>query len=109
MGWEIRRGREYFYRVTHADGKKQRRYIGSGVLGKVAAGFDALEQAERTAWAEAEQGALQRFEAAEETLATFWDRSELLVHASLLAAGYRRPHRHRWRRWNAARRILRNA
>jgi len=108
MGWETRRGQKYFYRLKHAGGKKRRHYIGAGVLGKVAAGFDAIEHAERTAWAAAEQEASQRLEEAQEALDTFWNRSALILNASLLAAGFHHPNRHRWRRWHAARRILRN-
>lgn len=57
MGWQIRRGRKYFYRsVRNSDGRVRSIYVGAGEVGEQA----AREDAERRASKRAERRARRR-------------------------------------------------
>ena len=106
MGWETRKNRRYFYRVFRNNGEKKRHYIGAGRLGSLASKLDKLRRAERAAAISAESIDRARYEEAEASCDQLWSESDLLITSSLLAAGFRRPGRHRWRKWKNAELIL---
>ena len=98
MGWESRqRGGLYYTRSRKANGRVVREYIGSGVLGRIAALEDEHERRrreEQAAWWKGEQRDLDALQGAVEELS---DASDLLVRAALLASGYHQHNRGEWR------------
>ena len=95
MGWE--RGR-YYTRSKKVNGRVVREYVGAGELGALAAELDAIEREQREM--EALECRSQRDQAAEQDaqLDEFGEKCDLLVTATLVAAGYRRHHRGEWRK-----------
>ena len=47
MGWEVRRGRKYYYRSRRVDGRVVKEYFGSGAAAEEAARIDATAAAEK--------------------------------------------------------------
>jgi hypothetical protein len=98
MGWESRqRGGLYYARSRKENGRVIREYVGSGVLGQIAALEDEHERRrreEQTAFWKEEQRDLDVLQGAVEELS---DASDLLVRAALLASGYRQHNRGEWR------------
>jgi hypothetical protein len=63
MGWEVRpNGRRYYTRSRKVNGKVVRSYVGTGVVGQMAAAADELyrqDQAERVAARKADEAVLE--------------------------------------------------
>lgn len=98
MGWE--RGL-YYTRSRKVNGRVVREYVGSGVLGSMAARLDALEREEREGEARDGRALWARLVEQDAALNDFDERCDLLVRAALLAAGFRRHHRGEWRKHRA--------
>ena len=98
MGWESRkRGGLYYTMSRKENGRVVRKYIGSGVLGQIAALEDEHERRQReeqAAYWREEQHDLDALEAPVDELSEALD---LLVRAALLASGYRQHNRGEWR------------
>ena len=47
MGWEVRRGKRYYYRKVRINGRVRSVYCGSGIRGEIAAQQDKRKQIER--------------------------------------------------------------
>jgi hypothetical protein len=97
--WERReRGALYYTRSRKEDSKVVREYVGGGVLGEIAALEDEYErrrqQEEATLWKE-ERQRLDDLTAPVEELC---EAAEVLAHAALVAAGFRRHNRGEWRK-----------
>jgi hypothetical protein len=97
--WERReRGGAYYTRSRREDGRVIREYVGGGALGAHAARKDALERQRRekqmARWREL-QGELDAGEVPVNELSGFLD---VLVRATLLAAGYHQHKRGEWRK-----------
>jgi hypothetical protein len=98
MAWEVRDGRRFYYRGARRDGRTVKEYVGTGPAAELAARLDARARRERDRAAAALKAEESRREPAERAAAEFERICELMVAASLHAAGY---HRHRsgpWRR-----------
>jgi hypothetical protein len=99
MAWEKReRGGLYYTRSRKTNGKVVRKYIGGGVLGKIAALEDEHERrrrAEEAAFWKAEREQLEALSAPVDELC---EAAETIARAVLLAAGFRRHNRSEWRR-----------
>src|SRR5690242_8978241 len=99
MSWETRKGRgRYYTRSYRRNGRIVREYVGSGPVAEREADADQQKRLAR-------QNALaarRRKEAAAKAMANrLSQRSDLirlLVHAELVAAGYRQHHHGDWRR-----------
>ena len=97
--WERReRGGLYYTRSRKEGSKVVREYVGSGVLGEIAALQDEYERRRRE-----EEAALWKEERQElEDLTPLVDElseaAEVLARATLIAAGYRRHNRGEWRK-----------
>ena len=93
-----RRGGVYYYRSRRAGRRVLKEYVGAGRLAELAAAVDARERAERRAAEDAERAAMRRMDAADAEVDDLCHRVELLVRATLLAAGYHQHDRGAWRR-----------
>jgi hypothetical protein len=99
MGWELRKGKLYYYQKTRIGKHIISRYM-SGERGELAAKLveidrerRALERAQR-----AEERARERAAMADSPeLAAFYKQTRLLLDAATVAAGYHR-HKHQWRK-----------
>src|SRR4051794_26916386 len=94
MPWSGR----YYYRSARVNGKPRREYVGSGLIGQLAAQLDAEKQEQREA--ERAQAAETRLEAEwnDEDLRAVERLAEVLARAALVAVGCHRHHRGEWRR-----------
>jgi hypothetical protein len=99
MGWELRKGKLYYYQKTRIGKRIVSRYL-AGERGVLAAKLVELDRERRALEREAraEERAKERaaFEDSPE-LATFYEQVRLLLDAATLAAGYHR-HKHQWRK-----------
>jgi hypothetical protein len=98
MGWERReRGGLYYRRSVRRGGRVVKEYIGTGLVGELAAAYDERDRDRR----EMERCALARAreELAEPAEVTaFCEQVEALTRVTLLLAGYRQHDRGEWRR-----------
>ncbi len=94
MAWEARGRGRYYYKVSRDNGRVRRLYLGTGPVAELAAQDAELRRAERQARARS-QARLEAAEAASQELAELTD---LLVKVALVAAGYHRHDRGKWRR-----------
>jgi hypothetical protein len=102
MGWESRRGQgRYYTRSRKVDGRVVREYIGTGLVGELAALVDAEDRAQRRAERERLEMAMSTLAAPDAALAELSRVSDALATMHLLAAGYRRHHRGEWRKRRA--------
>jgi hypothetical protein len=99
MGWEKReRGGLYYTRSRKVGGRVVREYVGSGVLGHIAALQDAQERQRREDEAALCKEERERFEALVAPVERLCEATEILYRAALLSAGFRRHQRGEWRR-----------
>ena len=99
MAWETRqRGGRYYTRSKKINGRVIREYVGTGLVGQLAAAADERERAQRQAQQAAWRAERERIESAIAPLEEFDDMVETLARGSLLLAGYHRHHRGEWRR-----------
>jgi hypothetical protein len=97
--WERReRGGRYYTRSKKVDGRVVREYVGSGVLGELAARLDAEERRRREEEAEARRGERERLDALAAPVEELCEAAEVLARAAFIAAGYRRHNRGEWRK-----------
>ena len=98
MGWELRRGRLYYYRRRRRDGRGVREYVaGFNEFGKVMYQVDQLERLERRARQAEEREHRSELAAQDELLADLWETIEGLKRELLRAAGFVR-HKRAWER-----------
>jgi hypothetical protein len=95
MSWETRRGgKRYYTRSRRVAGRVVREYVGTGGRAEEAA---AADEARRRQWL-SERDTLCALDA---LLDQFHTLADLLVEATLLAAGYHRHNRGQWRKRRA--------
>src|SRR5215218_7892167 len=98
MGWESReRGGLYYTRSRKENGQVVREYVGSGVLGQIAALEDEHERRRREEQAAYWKEEQQDLDALQRPVDELSEASELLVRATLLASGYHQHNRGEWR------------
>src|SRR5262245_26114806 len=97
MSWFRREQRQYYSRSYRVNGRIVREYVGGGAAGEQAAAEDAQRRAQRQAAAAALRAAQERWDEATRTLQDLCHLSDLLIRASLLAAGYHQHSRGPWR------------
>ncbi len=73
-------------------------YVGTGPLAEIAAEMDALERRRREEEARAWREERDALDALDRETRELDGLAELLIHAALLAAGYRQHDRGEWRR-----------
>lgn len=99
MGWEHRKGKGHYY-VRKCRVKRQvlSHYIGTGLLGELAAAEGARRRVEREAAAKALKAERDRVETATMPLTEFFRVSDLLIQAALIQAGFYQHNRGEWRK-----------
>ena len=99
MAWERReRGGLYYTRSRKVNGQVIREYVGSGVLGELAARMDAEDRQRREEEAAAWREERERLDELAGLVDELCQDVETLAHAALLSAGFRRHKRGEWRR-----------
>jgi hypothetical protein len=99
MAWETRRrGGSYYTRSVRVNGVVRRRYVGKDDLAHLLASLDEQDQVAREveaqAWREERAAALAR----EAPLIEFAAALDVLMAQTLIAAGYHRHKRGKWRK-----------
>jgi|SRR5215207_2201991 len=98
MGWENReRGGRYYTRSRKVDGRVVREYVGSGLIGELAARLDEVERERRKYEATMALLERERIEAIVAPIVELCETAEILCRAALVAEGYRRC-QGKWRR-----------
>jgi len=99
MAWETRNGRgRYYTRSKRVKGRVVREYVGSGLIGEMAAVQDAERRAEREKQRSAWMSQRQEMEAIEGLVGDRRKALAALTGATLLQAGFHRHHRGEWRK-----------
>src|SRR4051812_23701473 len=99
MAWEHpRRGRPYYTRSRKVAGRVVREYVGGGVLGELAARYDAAIRADRAAKNRAWSATAVRFAELDADIALIDEAVRAVVVSELEAAGYHQHGRGEWRR-----------
>jgi hypothetical protein len=97
--WERReRGGLYYTRSRKEDSKVVREYVGGGVLGEIAALEDEYERRRRQEKAALWKEERQRLDDLTAPVEELCEAAEVLAHAALVAAGFRRHNRGEWRK-----------
>lgn len=97
--WERReRGSLYYTRSRKVNGEVVREYIGTGVLGQLAAIEDESKREQEKQRAAFEREERERLEEALAPVEELNEAAEILAHAALLAGGYHRHKRGEWRK-----------
>ena len=88
----------YYYRSVRVNGKPRRQYVGSGLIGQLAAQMDAVERYRKDAGKAQADQARAVAEATDEDLVAVERLADVLARAALVAAGCHQHHRGQWRR-----------
>ena len=91
MAWEQRGSRSYYYRARRVNGRVVKQYLGAGPIAVAAATIDLNQRAER-------EGARRLGDHGDLGADAALDELEAIVFRALIAAGFHRPKRGRWRR-----------
>jgi hypothetical protein len=95
MGWD--KGR-YYTRSKKVNGRVQREYVGTGRAAELAAQLDELEREQRRQEALDVREEKTRMAALDADIDALIEMTDLVAHAALLAAGFRRHKRGEWRK-----------
>ncbi len=100
MAWEQRGKRSYYYRSRRIGGRPRHVYVGAAgsAAAELAAAVDGLRRRQREAEARRLKAEQELFQAADAPLADLCELTTTLARAALLAAGYHRHDRGKWRR-----------
>jgi hypothetical protein len=101
MAWELRNGQSYYYRSVRLGTRVTKEYVGSGYAGTLAEARDVGERRARAAERERAAADREQLAALESATREVESRSELLLAALLMTAGYRHHDRGEWRRRRA--------
>jgi hypothetical protein len=102
MAWETREGRGRYYTRSHrVNGRVVREYVGTGLVGELAAAQDAErrreQEDERAAWSDLKED----LHTVADLVDRCWENVSALTTAVLVSAGFYRHHRGEWRRRRA--------
>jgi hypothetical protein len=91
VAWEKReRGERYYTRSRREGGRVVREYVGSGPLAELAAEEDRIRRELEEERREREREELGRIEGLAAPVLELSEAAEILAHAHLVAAGYRK-------------------
>jgi hypothetical protein len=97
MGWELRRGRPYYYRKVRKGGRVRSKYVGSGLVAQICAGDDDDKRRDLAVKRAADRATRQGEAAIERQLGAVESALSSMTHATLFAAGYHK-HKGQWRK-----------
>lgn len=100
MGWESRRGGQYYYQKKRIDGRVVSEYVGGGTFAQALSCLEAADRTERAVERERKREARRSEEEADAALDAVTDMATILTTAALLVAGCH-THRGQWRRKRA--------
>lgn len=99
MAWETRRrGGRYYTQSRKIGGRVVREYVGSGMVGELAAAHDRLRRAQHAAAMADWRAERERLDAAERTITAYCQATDQLMRAELTAVGFHQHARGDWRR-----------
>jgi hypothetical protein len=98
VGLEFRGNHAYYYEKVCVGGKVVSRYGGGGELAALYPSFARLMAARRERERAAARAEAERVAEADRRFDAYCGRVQALADAFMLAAGYHRPGRHRWRK-----------
>lgn len=99
MGWETHgKGRRYYTRTRRVNGRVVREYVGGGEKGAAAAKADADRRAREAAAKKSQRKLESELARADVSLAELAQACELMLKATLIAAGWHQHDRGMWRR-----------
>lgn len=99
MAWESRNGvGRYYTRSLRVNGCVVREYVGTGLIGEMAAAEDAERRAEREKRRQAWQACKDDFERVSALVDHCTERVTALTTAVLVTAGFHQHHRGEWRK-----------
>lgn len=96
MGWD--KGGRYYSRSRRENGRVVREYVGSGTIGELASGWDAIERDKRATERGVARAEREELDALDASLVDLNELADLLARAALAAAGYRQHNRGNWRK-----------
>jgi vacuolar-type H+-ATPase catalytic subunit A/Vma1 len=97
MATEARKGRSYYYRSRRIDGRVVREYVAAGAAAELAAKRDREDRELRRQQQSQQLCKLVTFDKISEQVNTLIENSNIILTASLLAAGFHQ-HRSEWRK-----------
>lgn len=99
MAWESRNGVGHYYtRSKRVNGWVVREYVGTGLIGELAAAEDVKRRAEKVKRRQAWQACKDDLERVSALVDHCTERITALTAAVLLNAGFHRHHRGEWRK-----------
>src|SRR5262245_44540118 len=98
MAWEQRGPHTYYYRSIRRHGRVTKDYLGTGPLAELSAAEDAARRAQRHIEAETWRQEQAALDALDQQIDAWWDRSTLLLKATLYTEGYYQHDRGAWRK-----------
>lgn len=99
MAWETRNGgRRYYTRSRRVNGRVVREYIGTDLIGELAAAEDAERRAEKVKRRQAWNARKDNFERLSALVDRCTEGVSALTTAVLVNAGFYRHHRGEWRK-----------
>jgi hypothetical protein len=97
MGWEERRGHQYFYRKRRRNGRVVSEYVGCGEWVEALASLEMADRMQRAVEREERRDERDQVRADEASLDELTALVDTLTTGCLLAAGYH-THKRTWRR-----------
>ena len=97
MGWEERRGRQYYYRSVREGKRVRKEYVGGGSFSQLLTQIDERERLQREEEEAACKEEQERLQRSAEFLRELEEAAEILSRAQLLADGFHK-HKGEWRR-----------
>lgn len=99
MAWETREGRGRYYTRSHrVNGRVVREYVGTGLIGELAAAEDAERRREREEAGAARMARKEQLKGVQRLVDRCWENVSALTTDVLVSAGSHRHNRGEWRR-----------
>jgi hypothetical protein len=98
MAWEQRGNRAYYYRSVRSGTRVTKEYAGGGLMGELAAEFEAERREQRDCERAQAERERQGWAALEQPTRELDDLVDLLMGPRLAVEGYHRHDRGEWRR-----------
>lgn len=98
MGWELRRGRAFYYRKVRQGMTVVSIYAGGGTAGEAAATEDRARRAARAMMIETRRLEREQLVAEDQTIDAWFRDVEVIARAAMFAAGHYRHARGEWRK-----------